>query len=109
MEGKGKAQVPADVLNSYLPIPLFDESIGSLERMAQILDGDDHDQQDKAKRECLALRLNVRDHQLGWYTPVRLYDQGSKKLWQYYAQAHDAYLSGDAEQSKAICEDVNEL
>ena len=109
LTGKGNAQVPAEELNGYLPIPLFDESVGTLARMAAILDGEDHGHQDKAKRECLALRLNVRDKQLGWYTPVSMHHQDPKKLWEYYAQAHDAYLAGDGKQAKAICAEMNGL
>jgi PhoPQ-activated pathogenicity-related protein len=109
LTGNGKAQVSVEELTSYLPTPLFDESVDSLERAAEILDGYQHRATDKAKRECLALRLNVRNQQIGWYTHINLYQNTEKKLWEYYAEAHDAYLAGNTKHAKAICTAVNQL
>jgi hypothetical protein len=53
--------------------------------------------------------LNVRDKQLGWYTPVDIHHQSQKKLWEYYAEAHDAYLAGDGKQANVICAKMNGL
>lgn len=108
LKGKGKAQIPAAVLNGYLPIPLFDESVATLERAAEILAERGNNPKEKAKRHCLATRLNVRDKQLGWYTPVSLNRGVTKKLWEHYAQAHEAYLNGDANSAKAICAAAND-
>lgn len=104
---KGNAEVPANILASYFPIPLFDQHVTSIEEAAVILAAKPDDKQVQARQQCLATRLNVRDGQLGWYTSLTLNDGESKKLWEYYAEAHEAYLAGNPRAAKSICAAAN--
>jgi PhoPQ-activated pathogenicity-related protein len=104
---KGNAKVPANILASYFPIPLFDQHVTSIEEAAVILAAKPDDKQVQARQQCLATRLNVRDSQLGWYTSLTLNDGESKKLWEYYAEAHEAYLAGNPRAAKSICAAAN--
>ena len=104
---KGNAQVSAEVLAGYFPIPLFDQYVTNIEDASAVFTASPSDPLAKARQQCLALRLNVRDGQLGWYTSLTLADGQSKKLWQQYTEAHEAYLSGDSRKAKAICAEIN--
>ncbi|WP_455222396.1 PhoPQ-activated pathogenicity-related family protein [Kaarinaea lacus] len=104
---EGRAQVPADVLAGYFPIPLFDQYVTNIDDAAIIFSVSPSDPQAQARQQCLALRLNVRDGQLGWYTPLTIDDDESKKLWEYYAEAHEAYLADDPKAAKSLCATVN--
>ena len=145
--GKRNVTVPADVLASYLPIPLFDQYVNTIDDVKQVFTSRSRDPQARARKHCLALRLNVRDGQLGWYTSVTLDDDDgnddgndddhgdddhygddddygneddygsdddngdddTRKLWEVYSQAHEAYLAGQPRQATAICAAVNRL
>jgi PhoPQ-activated pathogenicity-related protein len=107
--GEGSAQIPADTLAGYLPIPLFDQYVRSIEQANTIFAASSSDVQSRAQKQCLALRLNVRDGQLGWYTSVPGDGGETIKLWQRYDQAHQAYLDGNPQQAQAICAAINAL
>ena len=106
---RGRAQVPIDVLAGYFPIPLFDQYVMNIEDAANVFAAPNRDPQARARKQCLALRLNVRDGQLGWYTSLTIGDDESKKLWEHYTEAHEAFLEGDPKAAKAICATVNEI
>ena len=72
--GEGNVEIPADVLAGYLPIPLFDQYVETIDDAKKIFTARNRDPQARARKQCLALRLNVRDGQLGWYTSVTLDD-----------------------------------
>jgi len=105
--GKGKPKVPADVLAGYFPIPLFDQYVTNIEDAAAIFSANRRDPQTRARQQCLALRLNVRDGQLGWYTTLTIADDESRKLWEHYTESHEAFLEGDLRKAKAICAAIN--
>lgn len=107
--GAGQAQVPADVLASYLPIPLFDQYVNTIEDAAAVFSGDNRDKASQARMHCLALRLNVRHGQLGWYTTVNLEDDETEKLWELYEEAHEEFLAGEPNEAKTICAEINSL
>lgn len=119
--GSGRSSIPSDTLAGYFPIPLFDQYVKNIEEAASILNAKRAGAGIRAKQHCLALRLNVRHGQLGWYTPLVLEDEdddenhkadtdkSANKLWQYYAKAHDAFLAGKPKIAKSICEEVNEF
>ena len=106
--GDGGAQVAAQMLAGYFPIPLFGQYVTSIEDAAVIFTATPNEAQLRAQQQCLALRLNVRDSQLGWYTSVTV-DNETRKLWQYYVKAHDAYLADNAQKAMAICAAINEM
>jgi PhoPQ-activated pathogenicity-related protein len=107
--GNGRAQIPANVLMSYFPLPLFDQSIANLEQAFAIFEPDASDIQTRALQHCLALRLNVRDEQLGWYTSLSLDGENTMPLWRYYTDAHRSFMNGEPIEAKDICEAINEL
>ncbi len=76
--GKGKVKIPADVLAGYLPIPLFNQYVTTIDDAKEVFIARNRDPRARARKECLALRLNVRDGQLGWYTSVTLDDDYGK-------------------------------
>jgi hypothetical protein len=57
----------------------------------------------------LATRFNVLNKELGWYTDLALKPYGTKKLWQHWQVAHNAYLSNQPETAKKICISINNL
>lgn len=107
--GEGKAQLPAAVLAGYFPIPLFDQYVTNIRDAAAVFAASPNDPLARARQQCLALRLNVRDGQLGWYTSLVLADNESEKLWEHYTEAHEAFLEGDPQKAKAICAAINEM
>lgn len=107
---KAKARIPADVLASYFPIPLFDQSVTDMEAAADIFTTLRLNARTKALQHCLALRLNIRDKQIGWYTTVNSDDEGeSEKLWALYGEAHKAFLEGEYKQARLMCASINRL
>ena len=72
--GEGNVEIPTDVLAGYLPIPLFDQYVTTIDDAKEVFAARDRDPDASARKQCLALRLNVRDGQLGWYTSVTLDD-----------------------------------
>ncbi len=86
--GRGEAEVDAETLAGYFPIPVFDTRITSLAEAYALFFGEregerkeEHEgrheektekRKDKKRRaalqQCLALRLNVAHGELGWYT-----------------------------------------
>lgn len=107
-DGVTTAQIPESLLASYFPVPLFDQIITDIGHAARLYAEKNNEARARARKHCLALRLNVRDGQLGWYTTVTL-DDVPKKLWEYYTQAHAAYLNGDALNASSICSRINEF
>lgn len=119
--GEGQAEVDAEMLAGYFPIPLFDTHITSLDEAYALffgaVDGVTGKQR-RALQQCLALRLNVAHGELGWYTPLAGDEPGhghhpaggfEAYLWQVWRVAHDAYLAGRPRLSKRICKVVNHL
>jgi PhoPQ-activated pathogenicity-related protein len=105
------ADVDADTLNSYLPLPLFDAYVNNLDdvedalviRHEKLADG-------MADRECVSTRLNIERKQLGWHSHVNLgWYSGNKELWEYYKIADDAADNGYPLLSAFICEKLNSL
>jgi len=128
---KGNVKIPANVLAGYLPIPLFDQYVKTIDDAKEVFTARNRDPQARARKQCLALRLNVRDGQLGWYTSVMLDDDygddddrghdddhghdddngddNTSKLWEVYSEAHEAFLAGQPQKATAICAAVNRL
>jgi PhoPQ-activated pathogenicity-related protein len=104
-------EISADTLNSYLPIPLFDNFVNTLDDMNESLFIRHEDFLDGlADRECMASRLNISNGQFGWYSTVDLgWGLGSKLLWQHYQAAHDAQADGFPWLSALICAKLNSL
>ncbi|MDQ1362861.1 MAG: hypothetical protein QG652_721 [Pseudomonadota bacterium] len=105
------SEVSADTLNSYLPIPLFDNIVSNLNdvnesliiRHEDFLDG-------LADRECMATRLNISHGEFGWHSTVDLgWGLGSKMLWEHYKTADDAVDDGFPWMSALICAKLNSL
>lgn len=65
-----RAQIPANTLASYFPLPLFDQSVANIAAAAIIFATDNNDPKARARKHCLALRLNVLNDQLGWYSAL---------------------------------------
>ena len=130
--GEGNVEIPTDVLAGYLPIPLFDQYVNTIDDAKEVFTASNRDPQTMARKQCLALRLNVRAGQLGWYTSVTLDndygddddhysddddygnddengDDNTSKLWKVYGQAHEAFLEDHPQKAMAICAAVNRL
>jgi len=109
--GKGRAHVPADMLESWLPIEVFDLTVDSLEGLYDALWIKKAPMQVRAQQQCLATMLNVAYGQLAWYTEVDVDEDGFIDGWFYelFLDAYDAYAAGDFEGAKTICDDINNL
>lgn len=104
------ADIDADTLQAYLPIPLFDDMIISLEDMSDALSigHRGRDVSDRAERECLSTRLNIKLGEIGWYSSMDLGGWlGEKPLWAHYTRAHEAAEQGSPWLSSFICARIN--
>ena len=118
LTGRYRAQVPADVLAGYFPITVFDTNVTDLADAAVVFKCRKSDPQAPAIQNCLAVRLNVANKQLGWYTRLSLddvtdeededVDEGKMALWEYWEGAHNAFIAGDPQTAKEICASINE-
>ena len=59
LTGRSRAQVPADVLAGYFPIPVFDTNVTDLVDAAAVFKRRKRDPQARAIQHCLTVRLNV--------------------------------------------------
>jgi PhoPQ-activated pathogenicity-related protein len=100
------AEIGATQMADYLPLPLFDTHVRDLAAAGRIMDSGD-DPADQAQRQCLATRLNIKRRQLGWYSRLRIDETAGRYLWQYYRDAHEAYLHGDPARARGICAAIN--
>ena len=69
--------------------------------------GEDDD--NGALKHCLATRLNVLKKELGWYSDIDLKLYGTHKLWQHWQMVHYAYLNGQPETAKKMCNAINKI
>jgi len=103
------AKISADTLNSYLPIPLFDEYVNDLGDLNNVFRIGKTPVKNLAKRECLATRLNIHNAQFGWHSQVDLGWGMSKQLWEHYKTADDAANDEFPWLSALICGKLNGL
>ncbi len=110
LTGRGRAEVDAETLAGYFPIPLFDTHVTDLAQANAIFTTHGGEPQwRKARQHCLAVRLNVAHKALGWYTPIPMPGRHARTrlLWEIWQDAHDAYLDGRPRRAKALCQAVN--
>ena len=100
------AEVGATRLAGYFPFPLFGVYIRDLAGAVRIMTSAD-DPADQARRQCLATRLNIARHQLGWYSPLRLDGTADRPLWQYYQEADQAFMQGKPGCARDLCAAMN--
>lgn len=107
---KGDAdETDLDAFNAYLPVHLFDAIVTDVSGVYDALriSRGEH-LLGLAKRECMATRLNIKQGEFGWYSPVSLAWHGSEKpLWAHYQVADDAAKLGMPWLSAAICRMLN--
>ncbi len=108
---KGKAQVPADVLLSYLPLSVFDVTVTSLQQGYDLLWLKKATMKQRAIQQCFATMLNMADGQLAWFTELDLDADGVGDgwFWEFYLAANDAYMAGDYETAHTLCDTINNL
>lgn len=107
--GHGNAQVDADTLTSYFPIHVFERYIKSISDAEEILLIKKADMNNRALQHCLAVRFNIANEELGWYTRMSLGSGEERYLWEYWNDAHDAFLNGRPLLAKEILESINSL
>jgi len=100
------AEVGAQRLASYLPLPVFGEYIEAVAGAERLMSSGD-DPADQARRECFATRLNIARHRLGWYSRLDLDGTGERYLWQYYQTADRAFREGFPFQARDLCAAMN--
>ncbi|HEX5636686.1 MAG TPA: PhoPQ-activated protein PqaA family protein, partial [Gammaproteobacteria bacterium] len=102
--------ISADTLNSYLPVPLFDNIVDSLNEMDDAFRIGPAPVKELAERECLATRLNIQHGEFGWHSQVDLgWGLGSKLLWEHYKAADEAANDAFPWMSALICGKLNSL
>jgi hypothetical protein len=109
--GKGKAQVPADVLASFFPITVFDVTVNDAQEAYDLLWLKKATMEQRAVQQCLATLLNKADGQLDWYTDLDLDGDGIGDgwFWEFFLAADTAYYGNDFETAKTLCDDINNL
>lgn len=102
------AEVGATQLASYLPLPLFDAYVENLAAALRVMTTGD-DPADQARRQCLATRLNIAHHELGWYSRLNLDGTSDRYLWQHYREAHTDFLQGEPARARDLCAAINSV
>ncbi|MBZ0271429.1 hypothetical protein K8I61_05295 [bacterium] len=103
--GKGKAQVPASVLASYVPFSVFDVTVDDLDELYDILWLKKASMKQRAIQQCSALSLNVAHGEISDNCAVNGFDDFADA----FAAAEAAYFAGDYETAKTICDDINNM
>lgn len=104
------SEVSADTLNSYLPVPLFDNIVDSIMEMDDAFRIGKSPVKELAERECLATRLNIKHGEFGWHSQIDLgWGMGSKLLWEHYKAADEAANDAFPWMSALICGKLNSL
>lgn len=104
--------LPSARLAAYFPFPLFDRIMTQPADAAQIFTAQGSDAQTRAMAHCLAVRLNVADARLGWYSRLRspsAHEHEQALVWQYWNRANSAFADGAPEQAGRICHAINHL
>jgi len=123
--GKGNAKVDPALLATYFPIPIFNQTINTIENAHELFSKKEKSTDIKALQHCLAVRLNIKHKELGWYSYLETEndihhdeyhdDDDSEErtvlwqLWQLWQTAHNAFLSSKPKVAKEICEEINEI
>jgi PhoPQ-activated pathogenicity-related protein len=104
----GRADFDPVVLAGYFPIPLFDGYVNDI-AAADAVFAAKGGKTNEARAQCLATRLNIASNALGWYSRLALDRHGTRPLWEYFQQAHAAFLGGQPERAKDLCEEINSV
>jgi len=109
---KGTAQIPAPILQSYLPLTtLGGVQVTTLQQMYNMLWLKNATMAQRAQQQYLATLLNVKNGQLGMLTLVDInYDHvPDVSLNQALALALAAWNAGNYEAAKNICDSINNM
>ncbi len=104
-ETAGCPRPPVQDLDALLGFPLFGEYVTDVAQLAPILQPS-RSADGQARRECLAVRLNIAAGELGWYSLVPL-DNSGDRLWRHYERAEAAFADGDAGKAAYLCRSLN--
>jgi len=110
----GIADVDSETLQTYFPIPIFGQQIKDIDDAYELYTTKSKTIESSALQHCLVVRLNVKHKELGWYSELEINiedddeDEENDTLWRIWQNAHDAFLAGEAEIAKDICEEINE-
>lgn len=104
----GGGEIDASTLRSYLPAPLFNDHVATLEAARQIL-RPQGSARALARQQCLATRMNIATGALGWYSPVQLLGVTNRSLWWFYQQADTAFGQGAPSIAWVLCAGLNTL
>ncbi len=110
--GRGRAQVPASTLTSFLPLGIFDLTVETIPDLyAALWISEPAPMQVRAEQQCLATLLNYAYGELDWYSLVDTNRDGQPDafFWQAFDAAYDAYYAGQFETAKTICDNINNL
>ena len=120
--GTGNNKVDPELLTTYFPVPIFNQTINTIENAYELFSTKEKSSDNKALQHCLALRLNIKHQELGWYSYIetdnddhhdKYQDRDDSEertaLWQLWQTAHDAFLAGKPKVAKEICEEINEI
>jgi PhoPQ-activated pathogenicity-related protein len=100
------AEIGATRMAGYFPFPLFGVYIRDLADAARVMAGA-NDLADRARRQCLATRLNIARRQLGWYSRLSIDGGAARPLWQYYREADRAFMQGIPGHARDLCAAMN--
>jgi hypothetical protein len=112
LTGRGAAQVPAPILQSYLPLTtLGGVQVTSLQQMYDMLWLKNATMAQRAQQQYLATLLNVKNGQLSLLSLVDINYDGipDVPLNQAFAMALAAWNAHDYETAKSICDSINNM
>jgi len=118
--GKGHQKIDTATLQSYFPVPIFNTHIKNINEAYNLFRNKQHNSDNKALQHCLSLRLNIAHKELGWYSRPDIENEDDDEtntdneeenmlLWELWQTAHDAYLAGEPNDAKQLCEQINEI
>ncbi|MEM9056904.1 MAG: PhoPQ-activated protein PqaA family protein [Pseudomonadota bacterium] len=95
--------LPAEV-EALLPVAVLGEYQTTLEQLDETLRYA-NDTEQRARRACAAVRLNIAAGELGWYSAVPAI--GDELAWQVYEQAEASAADGDFRTAARLCQSLN--
>ncbi|MEL7449002.1 MAG: PhoPQ-activated protein PqaA family protein [Pseudomonadota bacterium] len=97
--------LPSEI-QALLPFSVFGTYQVTLEQLDDTLRYDD-DLEQRARRACAAVRLNIAAGEAGWYTSPKLIGDPGRLLWETYERAEARAAEGDFGHAARLCQALN--
>lgn len=109
----GGSDIDAATISGWFPFPVTGEVVHDLDEAEAILAPWQPDATARARRQCLATRLNIAAGELGWYSrPAQglLHRDAAEMpyLWRWWQRADTSWRNGHPRLANLICRYLNQ-